>query len=105
MNINRHNYESYFLLYIDNELPVAERKAVDEFVQANPDLREELVMLQQSILQPGDIVFKEKERLIQYESGDINMQEKLLLHLDNELLSLEKIELEALIDTDKKIEQ
>jgi len=104
MNINRHNYESYFLMYIDNELPVAERKAVDEFVQANPDLREELVMLQQSILQPGNIVFEEKERLLQYESADINIQEKLLLHLDDELLPLEKIELEALIGSNKKIE-
>ena len=105
MNINRHNYESYFLLYIDNELPVADRKAVDEFVQANPDLREELVMLQQSILQPGNIVFEEKDSLLQYESLDISIREKLLLLLDNELSSSEKIELDALIDTDKKIER
>ena len=48
-NINRHNYETFFLLYIDNELSVTEKKTVDEFVDANPDLQEELIMLQQSI--------------------------------------------------------
>jgi hypothetical protein len=64
MNINRHNYETFFLLYIDHELSVVERKAVDEFVQANPDLEEELVMLQQSILPTDRIVFEDKGSLL-----------------------------------------
>jgi hypothetical protein len=104
-SINRHNYESFFLLYIDNELSVTERMAVDVFVQSNPDLREELVMLQQSILQPDHISFDNKAGLLQNEMGSVNIQEKLLLHLDNELLPLEEIDLDGLIKNNTAIER
>ncbi len=39
--ITRENYEEYFLLYIDNELSDADRKLVEDWVEGNPDLREE----------------------------------------------------------------
>ena len=48
-NINRYNYETYFLLYADNELSAIEKNSVDEFVLSNPDLGEELGMLLQTI--------------------------------------------------------
>jgi hypothetical protein len=104
-NINRHNYESFFLLYIDNELSVAERRAVDEFVRSNPDLQEELEMFQQSILQPENVVFDNKAGLFHDEDAANNIEEKLLLHLDNELLPLEEIELEALIEKNTIVEK
>lgn len=42
MNINRNNYEDFFLLYADQELSSAEMQEVDRFVQENPDLAIEL---------------------------------------------------------------
>jgi hypothetical protein len=104
MNINRHNYETFFLLYTDNELSVAERKAVDEFVIANPDLLEELDMLQQSILLPDNIEFDFKDSLLKRELITDDIQEKLLLHLDNELAPTEKTEIEFLINKEAGIE-
>src|SRR5687768_439821 len=63
--ITRDNYEAYFVLYVDDELNAAERKAVENFIQQNPDLEEELVMLQQSVLRADEkIVFEQKESLL-----------------------------------------
>ena len=52
MNINRNNYEYFFLLYIDNELSVAEKNMVDVFLQQNTDLQPEFDALQNTLLQP-----------------------------------------------------
>jgi len=93
MNINRNNYEEYFLLYIDNELSVAEKNMVEAFVAVNPDLGEELVMLQQSVIKMDPILFPGKESLLKLQPVDDATEEKLLLLLDNELPEKEKKEL------------
>jgi len=105
MNINRDNYETFFLLYTDNELSGAERKAVDAFVVSNPDLLEELEMLQQSILLPDNITFDFKKSLLKTELISSDIQEKLLLHLDNELSATEKNEIEQLIKKEAGVER
>ncbi len=99
MNIDRHNYEEFFLLYVDDELSAAERKTVEGFVQQNPDLHNELLMLQQSIL-PGDkIVFENKNELLKTGSF-AELQEKLLLFADDELPFAERKEMETLLAAD-----
>ena len=84
MNINRHNYEAFFLLYVDKELSAADRKAVDVFVQENPDLQMELTLLQQTVVKADDIVLDKKDWL--YMEEEISaLQENLLLYADDEL--------------------
>ncbi len=85
MNINRHNYESFFLLYIDNELSVQERNALELFVEENADLQEELDMLKQSIVKADDTVFKGKNKLFKPEIILPETAEQLLLYIDGEL--------------------
>ncbi|MBC7890146.1 MAG: hypothetical protein H7Z13_19895 [Ferruginibacter sp.] len=104
-NINRYNYETFFLLYTDNELAVAEREAVDEFVQANPDLRKELEILQQTTLKPDNIVFENKMSLLKKDLVFTRAQENLLLYLDNELTVTECHEMEGIIATDADIKK
>jgi hypothetical protein len=99
MDINRHNYEEFFLLYVDKELSAAERKAVEVFVQANPDLEEELLMLQQSIVLPDVVTFDAKQSLLKEESIT-PLQESLLLLADDELPEAEKNSLLSLLSTD-----
>ncbi|HYE56086.1 MAG TPA: hypothetical protein VD996_14655 [Chitinophagaceae bacterium] len=100
MNINRYNYEEYFLLYVDNELTKAERLEVEAFVQNNPDLEEELIMLKQSKLKPDAFIqFPGKSALIKPEPAslinDTNYEEFFLLYVDNELEASFRKEVEA----------
>ena len=105
MNINQHNYETFFLLYVDNELSAAERKLVEDFVQSSADLQEELVMLQQSILIGEDIVFEDKTALYKRELSPSETQEKLLLHLDNELSLTDSAALKEMIHSNEAIKK
>jgi len=104
-NINRYNYETYFLLYVDNELSAIEKNGVDEFVQSNPDLGEELAMLLQTVLQKEDILLNNKMGLYKKEPLFSDLQEKLLLHLDNELNEVEKNEIAAFIKSSKSVSE
>ncbi len=87
MIINRHNYEEFFLLYIDNELDGAQQTAVEKFVGQNPDLGKELEMLKQSILTNDNVRFDANEFLYKKEAGIslANYEEYFLLSVDNEL--------------------
>jgi hypothetical protein len=114
MNIDRHNYEEYFLLYIDNELNVDQKKQVDLFVQENPDLEEELVMLKQSRLIPDDsIVFDRKHSLMKEEDGQHsnsfinlnNYEQWLIMYVDDELSAEEKLAVERFALTHEHVQQ
>jgi hypothetical protein len=71
MQINRQSYEEYFLLYADGELNESEKKAVEEFIDQNPDLAGELSIIQETVFKPdGTIVFENKELLFKNESND-----------------------------------
>ncbi len=96
MNINRNNYEEFFLLYVDNELSAPEKSVVEIFLENNPDLQEEMIMLQQSIVKPDAVVFENKQSLLK-EEAVAEADEKLLLLLDNELNGEEKAAVEKLI--------
>ncbi|MDB5200006.1 MAG: hypothetical protein JWO92_1969 [Chitinophagaceae bacterium] len=93
MNINRNNYEEYFLLYADKELSADEKSMVEMFVKQNADLEEEFIMLQQSVLKPDAVAFENKNSLFRNEEfiNQNNYEEKFLLYTDNEL-NLSEIE-------------
>jgi hypothetical protein len=92
--ITRDNYEEFFLLYVDNELPENERRLVERWVADNPDLEEEWKALLQCRLEPGAderVVFADKESLMKKADrmdegrpGDPD-EENLLLYIDGEL--------------------
>src|SRR5262245_23009154 len=116
MNIDRHNYEEYFLLYIDNELTVDQKKQVELFVQENPDLEEELVMLKQSRLIQDDSIVFDKKHLIM-EGDDLhhssktscmnlnNYEQWLIMYVDDELNAEEKAAVEKFASTHQHVQQ
>lgn len=100
--INRDNYEAYFVMYVDDELNATERKAVEQFIEENPDLEEEMVMLQQSVLRADDdIVFDQKELLFKGAShiqiNEQNCEEYFVLYGDDELTNAEKDKVEQFV--------
>lgn len=105
MKINRHNYETFFLMYADNELSAEERKIVDGFVQDNPDLKPELESIIETILPTEDIVFPAAGNLYREEITLDQLQEDLLMHLDDELDETAKKEVEFKIKTDGQVEK
>lgn len=99
MIINRHNYEEYFLLYVDKELTAAGMLEVENFVSDNEDLVKEFYALKKSVLIPGDDHFLPKANL--YKTSDdislANCEEYFLLHVDNELIEAEQNAVEKFV--------
>lgn len=73
MKINIQNYETYFLLYIDNELPVVEKRGVERFIKEHPALANELNTLKQTVLAADHILFEEKAILYRYQEMESSL--------------------------------
>jgi hypothetical protein len=110
MNISRHNYEEFFILYADNELSRDERQEVENFVLQHPDLREELeALLQAKLIPDTSIVFENKESLMK-PAGAAPIQlsdyeEWLLLYLDDELTAEQKKGVEKFMAAHEAVRQ
>jgi hypothetical protein len=99
--ITRDNYEEYFLLYIDDELPADVRKEVESFVLLHPDLQEELDLLQGTRLESESVVFEGKESLLSNRLELDIPDESLLLFIDNELEPAESRRVQLEIEHNK----
>lgn len=107
MNINRHNYEEFFLLYVDHELTAAERVMVETFVAQNPDLKEELELLLQSTLTVDvqlDDAFKNSLLKPTEETSSVT-EEQLLMYIDDELGLREKDTVAKAVASSKELQQ
>jgi anti-sigma factor RsiW len=82
--ITRDNYEEYFLLYIDNELSIADRRVVERFVSDHPDLQEEWETLlqcrivpEQHLAFPGrDALHQQEIDFLSYIDGELNDKDR-----------------------------
>lgn len=84
MDINKNNYEEFFLLYADNELSNSEKEVVEAFVRENIDLKDEFLITQLTIISPDqDIKINDKSFLLKKETGFItenNCEEIFILY-------------------------
>ena len=94
MEINRNNYEEYFLLYADNELTDHEKIEVLKFIRENKDLEDEFKTIQDTICKPDNIVMQDKSSLLRATENDLvtekNYEEIFVLYHDAELNSEER---------------
>ena len=100
------NYETWFLLYADNELSAEERGTVLSFVQQHPFLQQELDEIlklrfspadQQHQLDKSSLFSGSMENKVQAELNEHNF---LLNYIDGELSAKEMIEVENRFDRD-----
>jgi hypothetical protein len=89
-SINRNNYEDWLMLYLDNELTVAERHAVEAFAAGHPDVQEEWEALKETMLTPcTPPAMPGLERLLMPEMWNeealTRQQQQLLMMADGEL--------------------
>ncbi len=100
ININRHNYEEFFLLYTDRELSPADKMAVEQFVQENPDLADDFFALQQTMLPAEETLLMDKSMLYRNAGEEIgvhNHTEQFLLYVDDELSLQEREAVETFV--------
>lgn len=62
--INKHNYEVFFLDYIEGNLDDSYKNELERFLNENPSLREELEGFEDIKLHAEDVTFEQKELLI-----------------------------------------
>lgn len=90
MKINQDNYEHYFLMYIDNELSIEERAAVNDFIIQYPNYANKLETLQQLKISPATIIYENKFSLYKLSEQD----EQCITYLENEMTNEEKASFE-----------
>lgn len=86
MEINQHNYEHYFLMYIDNELSGEEMAAVNDFIMQHPNYANKLEALQQLKISPDTLIYENKFSLYKLSEQD----EQCIAYLENEMTNEEK---------------
>jgi hypothetical protein len=96
MEINQHNYEHYFLMYIDNELSAEEKAAVNDFIMQHPNYANKLEALQQLKISPDTLIYENKFSLYKLSEQD----QQCITYLENEMTNEEKASFESEISTD-----
>lgn len=73
MKINLQNYESYFLSYIDNELSLADKIEVEQFIKENRGYENEFASLKQTVVAIDNIIFENKSSLYRLEAMEASL--------------------------------
>ena len=80
MTITKLNYEKYVIDYMEGQLDAATRKEFNNFLQVNPDVREEIqLFLSSPLLEPELVVMPQKKKLYKRPLFGIRTLSTLLL--------------------------
>lgn len=103
MKINRNNYESFFIDYLEGNL---DEKLVDdfiEFLQQNPDLKEELSLFETVSIGQEEITFNKKELLFKEKyDAENEFNQAAIARLEGDISDSEKAEFETYLSAHPK---
>ena len=98
MKINRDNYEAYFIDYLEGNLDELLVNDFIEFLQNNPDLKEELSMFESISIEPENISFNKKDTLHKQKlDSEKEFNKTAIASLENDITTTEKTEFEKYI--------
>ncbi len=99
MEINRNNYEAFFIDYLEDNL---DKNSVDdfiEFLQQNPDLKEELSVLGKVTAVAENITFNKKENLYKEKLDvDETFNQTVVANLEGDISAADKAEFNHFIE-------
>ncbi len=106
ININRNNYEEYFIDFLDGNLNQTEREQLFLFLDANPDLKKELENFDGELVIKGEVSYENKSILLKKsllaEVTSTNFDELCIASLEGDLNQAEEKYFQELIDEDSK---
>ncbi len=103
VDINRSNYESFVIDYLDGTLSAIQSSYFVEFLENNPDIAEEIAGLNETVIQPDNISYKSKDQLkkksLVSTSGinEGNYEEVFIAHLEGDLSPKQELELNTFL--------
>ena len=100
MDITRKNYEAYFVDYLEGKLDEKLVDAFIEFLQKNPDLKEELKLFETVEAVPENATFTKKDKLYKakYDEEDA-FNHAAIANLEGDISGKEKREFESYLST------
>ena len=105
--ITRKNYETYVLDYLEGTLSEELKKSFENFLNQNPDIREEIESLRDMpSIAPSEEFFPDKHRLKASTIDGLSYTEELIIaELENIATPEQRQELERIINNDSKVER
>jgi hypothetical protein len=98
MNINRDNYESYFIDFLDGTLAPDAVDGLLDFLSANPDLANELKDMERMVLAPADLDEFPIEALLKTELDcQPNFDDACIQYMEGDMQPEKQIEFEAFV--------
>lgn len=100
MDITRENYETWFVDYLEGNLDESVVDRFIEFLQENPDLREELKLFESVTAVPEQLTFKPKNKLYKSKyDREEEFNEAAIAEIEGDLDNEEKAFFEKYLDT------
>ena len=106
MKINRDNYESFFLDFMEGKLKENQIDEFLDFLKQNQDLKDELHQFESVRLPEEQILFTDKGKLYKSDSDQKVIQEnKLIAYLEGDLEKEERIRFEAYLASHQELQK
>ena len=111
IDINRANYETYVIDYLDGKLNAVERRYFIAFLESNPDIKDDIESINEITIQPDKEVFPKKDNLKKVPVVDVdginegNYEEYFIANYENDLSASEKKSLALFLDKNQNLQQ